>query len=89
MKPREIFGVAVRVVGLIAILVGFYYLVTGAFLLFAMDGKFREYGSIIWAVPAGGLVLSLVGAYLLRGAAAIVDFAYPHDDSDDKQKPDA
>ena len=89
MKPRDIFGVAVRIVGLIAILVGLYYLVTGAFLLFAADGRFSTFGAIIWLVPAGGIALCLVGIYLLRGAAAVIRFAYPHDDSDDKQKPDA
>jgi hypothetical protein len=89
MKPREIFGIAVRIVGLIAILIGLYYLATGAFLLFAADGRLRSYGSVIWVVPAGGIALLLVGIYFLRGAAAVIYFAYPHDDSDDKKNHDA
>ena len=66
MKSSEFFGVAVRTVGLISLL----YALASALLLFGSG--FSSFGfvmkQIIW------LALSV---YLLRGAPAVVRFAYP------------
>jgi hypothetical protein len=64
MKASELFGVAVRTVGLMSLL----YMIGGSFLLFGMSMSFGFFvRQIIWAA------LSL---YLLRGAPHVVRFAY-------------
>lgn len=64
MKASELFGVAVRTVGLISLL----YMIGGSFLLFGMSMSFGFFvRQIIWAA---------LSIYLLRGAPLVVRFAY-------------
>lgn len=66
MKPREAFGLAVRIIGLVSLL---YFFATTAFLFsFGMPWQFVV-RAILW------LAASL---WLLRGAPQLVRFAYPH-----------
>ena len=63
MTPRQAFGVAVRIIGLLSLLGGLYSL--GISFSYDIDPT-------VW----GTLVPILVGAYLLRGAPLLVAWAY-------------
>ena len=82
MKPKHAFGVAVRIIGLIVILVAVLYFISGFILL--VDPHFRPNVSPAWHYLVDGVVEILVGLYLLRGARHIVRFAYPDEPSDMK-----
>lgn len=62
MKPPEAFGVVVRTVGLVVVLIAINAII------FAL----AEPGSLFLGIP-----LLLAGLWLLRGAAPLVSFAYP------------
>jgi hypothetical protein len=65
MKPRELFGVAVRVIGLVNLI----YMLASALLLFGSGFAFLFLLRIIlWA---------LFSYWLLRGAPQLVNLAYP------------
>lgn len=69
MKPREMFGVGVRVVGLVCLL----YMLSGISLLV---GAVSAMMVVRWII---GVLLSL---WLIRGASALVSFAYGGRDAD-------
>jgi hypothetical protein len=71
MRPSELFGVAVRTVGLLVVLPSLGA-VAFALLAFEMGGPGEIIGQLWWSIPA-----LLVGLWLLRGAEALVSFAYP------------
>ena len=62
MKPSEVFGVVVRSVGLMVIVANVVGLIT----------SIAQPGVLFIVVP-----MLLLGIWLLRGAPAIVQFAYP------------
>jgi hypothetical protein len=80
MKPRQAFGVAVRVVGLIVALVGAYFLVCG--LVLVVDPSYSSKLAPAWHYFVFGVLDFLAGYALIRGARQIVRVAFP-DDSDD------
>jgi hypothetical protein len=65
MKTSELFGVAVRVVGLVSLL----HMLGGAMVLF---GVRMSFGFVVKE-----LLWLAVSLYLLRGAPHVVRFAYP------------
>lgn len=67
MTPSEAFGVVVRSVGLLVVLWGLSLLVV------AIGAP----GLILVAIP-----VLLVGLWLLRGARAVISFAYPDERQD-------
>jgi uncharacterized membrane protein HdeD (DUF308 family) len=85
MKPRQAFGVAVRVLGLIIILVSVLYFVSAFIVCF--DPTYRPNLSPAWHYFIDAVVELLIGLYLLRGAPHIVRYAFRDEDLDDK--PDA
>jgi hypothetical protein len=87
MKPKHAFGVGVRILGLIVILVSILYFVSGVVVL--IDPTFRPNVSPAWHYFVDGVVELVVGLYLLRGAAQIIHFAYPDSDSESDTKSDA
>ena len=80
MKPRHLFGVAVRVIGLIVALAGAYFFVCGLVLM--VDSGFNQKLEPISQFFIFGALDSLIGYALIRGARRIVRFAYS-DDSDE------
>lgn len=64
MKASELFGVAVRTVGLISLL----YMIGGSFLLFG--------GSMAFGFLVRQILWAALSIYLLRGAPHVVRFAY-------------
>jgi hypothetical protein len=82
VKPRQAFGVTVRIIGLIVVLVAILYFISGFILL--VDPNFRPNVSPAWHYFVDGVVAIVIGLYLLRGAPHIVRFAYPDEDSDTK-----
>jgi hypothetical protein len=65
MKPHELFAVAVRVVGLVSLI----YLL-GCATLFVAAG-------VSWLFIVRTLVWLVLSLWMLRGAPALVRFAYP------------
>jgi H+/Cl- antiporter ClcA len=82
MKPRQAFGVAVRIIGLILVLVAILYFFSWFILL--VDPDYRPNVSPAWHYLVTGVFAIVVGLYLLRGAPKIARFAYPDEDSDAK-----
>ena len=74
MKAKDIFGLIVRVFGLVAFAWGFWYLYSALFMWMHSEsmGTFvsRDY-------LAAGVMCVLVGLFLLRRAERIADFTYP------------
>ena len=74
MKPKEAFGVAVRIVGLLVTLASLAYLISAAIL--AINPHYRPDAHPAIEYLISGLVLLVCGLYLLGGASHIVRFAY-------------
>ncbi|HEY0073578.1 MAG TPA: hypothetical protein VGB77_05705 [Abditibacteriaceae bacterium] len=74
MKGQELFGVIVRTLGLIFILVGLLCFI-GAILQGFQAVSSKDDGQVCFLV---GVALSLVGWFFLRNASIFVRFAY-HD----------
>lgn len=69
MKSSDLFGVAVRTVGLLSLL----YALSTTVLLYG-SGFFSAFGSFSFVVKF--LIWIAISLYLLRGAPAVVRFAY-------------
>ena len=80
MKPKEGFGIAVRIIGLILLILGAVYIASGFLLLF--DPKFKPNVAPAWHYFLDGIIGVLISLYLLRGATHIVRFAYLKEDSE-------
>ena len=87
MKPKQAFGVGVRLVGLIVGLVGIYFLVCG--LVLDIDPEYSSKLAPAWHYFLFGIVDLVLGLVLIRGVRGFVRFAYPDDDSDSDTKADA
>ena len=68
MKPHEMFGVAVRIVGLVSLI----YMLASSVLFLA--------ASLPWLFIVKLIVWLMLSLWLLRGAPALVRFAYPNSD---------
>lgn len=77
MTARDRFGVVVRSLGLIILLLGVYNVFSSLYLPLDPDFPHRH-------IAVGGLVsgcfFGLVGLFLMRGAPALVRFCYPLDE---------
>jgi hypothetical protein len=82
MKPKQAFGIAVRIIGLILLIIALLYIASGFVVLF--DPQFKPNLSPAWHYFLDGIVGVLISLYLLRGASHIVRFAYPEEDSETK-----
>lgn len=77
MSARETFGVVVRATGLIVTLVSVGCLFPAVLSL--IGGGPNVAGLLVFGVPA-----LFVGLWLLRGAKAVVSFAFPDDTNDER-----
>jgi hypothetical protein len=73
MSARDAFGLILRVMGLLGVLWGFFYL--GSIVYWLLGTRVPGY-TIYHYLVAAVLTLS-VGLYFLRGAPHIVRFAFP------------
>jgi hypothetical protein len=80
MKSKDIFGIVVRVVGLLALLSG----LGGAYAAFSVF----SFGRLLLRALLYGIPYLAVSLYLLRGAPHLVRFAYP-DESEQSSKDNA
>ena len=71
MTPQEAFGVVLRSLGVIALLVGMLYVATAAFSFLSGD-----LGDCAWNLIMGVLI-GFLGRHLLGGAPQIMNIAYP------------
>lgn len=78
MTPRQIFGVILRVFGLLVLVTSALYLYSAVYTLFYPSVPHNSTAANYLA----GFVLTLAASlYLLRGAPHILRFAYPADDA--------
>jgi len=75
MTPRDCFGVVVRTIGLLVLLLGIYYAITAAYLLIASDYP-RPHSPVTTYLFYGALMIA-ISLYLLRGASHLIRFCYP------------
>src|SRR3954468_15534146 len=76
MKPRDLFGVAIRCIGLLTLIGSLLYLYSAIVALAVPDTR---HASSPLSFIAVFVVLVLFSAYFLRGAPQLVRFAYPGD----------
>ena len=86
MKPKDIFGIIVRTIGVILVLFSFLYFYG------AVAASFKpELGR--GAPPiyhiGFGFILLAIGTYCMRGAPKWLDFAYPDERADNKMPDDS
>lgn len=74
MKPKELFGVAVRVIGLLSVIFGAYSILLGLW----VGIQSHNGGSSILFFP--GIVYLCVGFFLMRGSSVIEKYVYPDDE---------
>ena len=79
MKARDLFGIIVRVLGLLSIGYGLQCVLSWVFMTLKHDSptQVRWWGAIDYLII--GLVYTPLGLFLLRGASRVVNFAYPED----------
>lgn len=80
MKPSQVFGVIVRVIGLLSWLAAFFYLLSAIIAFLAPD--YRSGIRPWWQYVVSAAICVLVGLCFLRGANRMVSFAYRTDNSD-------
>ena len=83
MKPRDVFGIVIRSVGLLSLLGSLLYLYSALVALFAPD---TPRASSPLSYIGACIVMLLFSAYFLRGAPHLIRFAYgpeKHDSDDD------
>jgi len=73
MKPSELFGVVVRTMGLLFVLTALLK-VFSAILNLVGGGPGNVLAMLLYGIPA-----LLVGLWFLRGAKALISFAFPED----------
>jgi hypothetical protein len=76
MKPRDLFGVAVRVVGLCSMLAGVFQILVTLVTMIIMSRGGEGFGYVL--LYAG--IFIVVGYLLMRGANFVVNLLYPDDD---------
>jgi hypothetical protein len=77
MKARDIFGLILRVAGLIGAYYGGFYLMSS---LYCLTGVPEREGFGARQYFLAGMVYMVVGLYFLRGAPHVLRFAYGADD---------
>ena len=75
MTPKDLFAAAVRVVGLIVLIGGLRYLLSAALTAFHPQPMAGAATPFDYLVP--GVLGALLGAYLIRGAPGLFQFAFP------------
>ena len=79
MKPRDVFGVVIRSIGLLSLLGSLLYLYSALVALFAPD---TPQASSPLSYIGACIVMLLFSAYFLRGAPHLVRFAYGPESQD-------
>ena len=85
MKPKQAFGLCVRVFGLIFMLIGFVFFIFGLVDSIAPVYRDSMYSNRFvqnWRVFFYGFVFALSGYLLVRCVRHIIRFVYPDDDAD-------
>jgi exosortase/archaeosortase len=72
MNPVQLFGVAVRTIGLLTTMSASWAIFVGLFL--STEAPLNVTIHLVSGIPA-----MIIGLWLLRGAKALVAFAYPED----------
>jgi hypothetical protein len=84
VKPKQIFGIVVRSIGVLLLILGALYVLSGVVVL--ISPNFKPNLSPAWHYFFIGIVG--ISLYFLRGATHLVRFAYPGENSDDKADSD-
>ena len=78
MQPRQAFGVAIRVMGLLTSVASLLWLLSAIIVFFVPD--YRANVAPAWHYLLSGVIALVLGLYCLRGARHVVSFAYPGSD---------
>ncbi len=85
MKPKDVFGLVIRIFGVVGVLLGCFYWLS---IIFYLMGVHPE-GYTLYHYLAAGLMTMALGLYFLRGAPHIVRFAYPENEKKNGKGDDA
>lgn len=85
MRAEDWFALGVRIIGVVTLLYGLGYLMDS--LLFGL-GYFHYPDSTPGYYVVAGLAFSVAGLVLIRGASALVSFAYPEPEEDEDPEDD-
>jgi len=77
MSPRESFGVAIRIIGLIISIIALLYFLSAVLIILVPN--YKPHTSPAWHYLLSGGVGLALGLYLLRGASHVMRFAYPQE----------
>jgi hypothetical protein len=75
MKPKDIFGIVIRTVGLYALALGVPMVVISLSAVVTL----RSFETFQVTTILSGVLYLIIGFYFLRGAPWIVRYAYPHE----------
>ena len=85
MKSQDYFSLGLRIIGVFTLAHGLRDLVDFGLMLLGYTGTRSSFAYYLIL----GLLYSVVGLYLLRGAPLIVNFAYPRDREETSEDDDA
>jgi hypothetical protein len=83
MKAKEVFGLVVRIIGLLISIVAIIYFL-GAFFKIFLPSDFSGFPSAAYDFGMGAIIL-LIGLYFSSGAPHVVRFAYRDDKSNSEE----
>lgn len=77
MKPRDVFGLIIRIFGLATLILAFFYFYS------SVEAGLRQDSQLASAAVYGryGVIFMFLSVYLLRGAPHVMRFAYPEKES--------
>ena len=83
MKPKDVFGIIVRLLGLISLGYGLQYLLSWTFMTLRQSASPAQgWGGPDYLII--GLIYIPLGLFLLRGAPYVINFAYPRESNEQK-----
>lgn len=85
MKAKDVFGLVIRVLGVVGVLWGCFYLMSVIYYLMGVHPE----GYTLYHYLVAGVVTMALGIYFLRGAPHIVRFAYPENEKKNGEGDDA
>ena len=86
MKPKDVFGIIIRTMGLILIIYGLWYLLFGLLQLIGCEQEQRA-GELLGDFLFGGILI-VIAKYFLRGAPRLLNFCYPGEAEKTEKKND-
>jgi len=71
MKPRDIFDIIARSVGLVVVVYGLTYLLSAVLVMGVLESEYERYNGVF------GFIVVIVGMLVVRGVIPVANFAFP------------